>query len=77
MDKCDGDTEKELISVKGTLMKRRFRNGLILAFNYLTGVYRDDGASVVSSGEPGSRGFTYTDCGLKCSDWALQEKPFH
>jgi len=71
LDKYDGDAEKELISVKWTLMKRRFRNRLILAFSCLMGVYEDDGADVLSSGKPCNRGLTYTGCRLKCSDWTL------
>lgn len=44
LDKYDGDPEKELISVKGSLVKRRFRN----RFNYLKNACKDNGASVSS-----------------------------
>lgn len=70
-DKYDGDNEEELISVNGSLMKRKFRNGLILAFKYLKDAYKNDTTTVLSSGKPCSRGLTYTDCRLKYSDWAL------
>lgn len=58
LDKYNGDPEKELISVRGSLVKRRFRN----RFDYLKGACKDNGASVLSSGKSCDRGLSYTNC---------------